>query len=952
MPVAVDGARPSSPPRLKDKEARQPRDVPLPETPKPLGKRKRKGKEIAEASLASTAPQIIDDAPWSWKSLTEASASRVPPVFTKDGRYFFYVAGSTVKIYSSSTGQIVSTLDQPSANDSGSNQHTPEAHAITSAILNPHNPFQLITGSSDGHIRLWNYLDAVLLQTINVNKSIMHVAAHEKKSSKAKRETSEDNGSVIRVSLRPSAATVDLPIQLPAETAFVGKTRATTGLAVSPSGAWVVATGGHKAYVCPTSHLSAGFTKFVSPEQLTCLAFHPSEDYFATGDVTGCIRLWYCLDAGLTKSFGVQRTAQTTTMHWHAHAVSSVTFTTNGAYLLSGGEEAVLVIWQLHSGRKEFVPRVGAPISHVALSRTSEGEEEYLLALSDASFVFISRSIARIRIDPATSHNRASTSAPLAFHSSTSTLILPSSHPSTLQIYHPASSRLMSELEVSPSNRVARRDEKPLQPSRVEHAVVSDSGEWMATIDRQVHLKIWWWDHKSEFWILNTRIERPHGLSRANGNDEMFLITVGADGNIKSWGIRTVKQKSGNMEVFWVARSTTRYRSEVPSHVSWSADGSLFAVSLGPQVALFDGNTNALHQVLTSSDCGRALSAHFVGTSGRFVAVVGRNDVMLWDLLTRSMRWRYTSTYFIDRLVVHPTEESFTVLERSSTSAHTTSAARAVLLRPTSPVPTAKRWLPFSTRAALSHPSLDAFTSEASSFVLVGITHKWGVAVFGDDVRLPEEKGSSPRGIGNESTAGPSKRTLFHDIFGASALVEPISAAGQPPEVDIARSWRGKEVAEIFDAPTHLMPPVTSLFDTLMDSFLTVKVPGKTAQPEEEEEEGSTEDVEMQDDTQPLVTEARIERVVNRHEMDAFIDLFKHCAMKGPTISHQDPSRNNLRHANGGHKALSNGVAPSTPSSTKTNGAKQSLLTPDVSSTPSKTSPAVKAGQKRKKSLG
>ena len=74
----------------------------------------------------------------------------------------------------------------------------------------------------------------------------------------------------------------------------------------------------------------------------------------------------------------------------------------------------------------------------------------------------------------------------------------------------------------------------------------------------------------------------------------------------------------------------------MPTHVSWSADGSLFAVSVGPHVALYDGNTNALHQVLTCSDCQHATSAHFVGTSSRYIAVVGHNDVMVWDLLTRS----------------------------------------------------------------------------------------------------------------------------------------------------------------------------------------------------------------------------------------------------------------------------------------------------------------------------
>ena len=176
----------------------------------------------------------------------------------------------------------------------------------------------------------------------------------------------------------------------------MGKTRAIVGLSFSPSGSWLVAVAGHKAYVAPTSSFKSGFTKYVSPEALTCLAFHPSEDYFATGDDKGSVRLWYCLNEQVTATaVGVEKRAQTTTLHWHAHAVASVAFTSNGAYLLSGGEESVLVIWQLHTGKKEFVPRIGAPISTIAVARGGQSEE-YLLGLTDATFTFVSAATLKI----------------------------------------------------------------------------------------------------------------------------------------------------------------------------------------------------------------------------------------------------------------------------------------------------------------------------------------------------------------------------------------------------------------------------------------------------------------------------------------------------------------------------------------------------------------------------
>jgi NET1-associated nuclear protein 1 (U3 small nucleolar RNA-associated protein 17) len=189
----------------------------------------------------------------------------------------------------------------------------------------------------------------------------------------------------------------ELAAPRPAEIVPIGKTRLPMGMGISASGAWLVVIGGHKAYVAQTSALKQGFTKFVSPEALTCLALHPSEDLFSTGDKSGVIRSWYCLrEDFLSKEPGIEKRAQTTTLHWHAHAVSALTYTPNGAYLLSGGEEAVLVVWQLHSGKKEFVPRVGAPILSISVFAAREHEEEYFLGLADASYGVVSSATMKI----------------------------------------------------------------------------------------------------------------------------------------------------------------------------------------------------------------------------------------------------------------------------------------------------------------------------------------------------------------------------------------------------------------------------------------------------------------------------------------------------------------------------------------------------------------------------
>ena len=330
--------------------------------------------------------------------------------------YFFSLAGSSVKIYSTATGLVVSTLTAPPLSDEDDS-----SGVLTSAVINPHNAFQLITASLDGRLLVWDYVNATLLQTIRVGQPIYSVCMHEQSrgyafiaaSKPGQRvnlngeslrnafqicrlrmlsEGNKSNAIILKISLKHSGAS-----NQPEEIVPIGKTRFPTGMGISRNGVWLVVTGGHKVYVAKITSLSSGFTKYVSSERLTCLAFHPSDEYFATGDEKGVIRLWYCLNDDLAIDVrGVEKRTQTRSFHWHAHAVSSITFTPNGAYLLSGGEESVLVIWQLHTGKKEFVPRLGAPISTISISDASRGEEEYLVGLADATYALISSSSLKI----------------------------------------------------------------------------------------------------------------------------------------------------------------------------------------------------------------------------------------------------------------------------------------------------------------------------------------------------------------------------------------------------------------------------------------------------------------------------------------------------------------------------------------------------------------------------
>jgi NET1-associated nuclear protein 1 (U3 small nucleolar RNA-associated protein 17) len=95
--------------------------------------------------------------------------------------------------------------------------------------------------------------------------------------------------------------------------------------------------------------------KFAHARRVVVVAAHPEGKYIATGCDRGEIFLWHNIlasrdsmetDAALGEERG-QPFCSGNTMHWHAHAVRCLQPSADGATLLSGGEEAVLVQWQV-----------------------------------------------------------------------------------------------------------------------------------------------------------------------------------------------------------------------------------------------------------------------------------------------------------------------------------------------------------------------------------------------------------------------------------------------------------------------------------------------------------------------------------------------------------------------------------------------------------------------------
>ncbi|KAK4620228.1 U3 small nucleolar RNA-associated protein 17 [Fulvia fulva] len=263
-------------------------------------------------------------------------------------------------------------------------------------------------------------------------------------------------------------------------------------------------------------------------------------------------------------------------LHWHRNAVSTVKFSQDGHYLISGGKETVLVLWQLETGKQQHLPHLGSEVERVVVSPDGT---RYALHMGDNSIMVLSTT----ELNPVA--NFAGLQLPVVTESMVAQGIMlprtnailhpkdpyqllmtvPSTQPKTvqdvatrpfLQAFDIRNSRHISRQALSRNNITdfTTGPEKTLiSPPDVALMAVSTDGKWLATVDewvppgtdlehvlaktagldiaevielreeqqrrREIHLKFWRWDEAQEMWTLSTRADSPHALSSSANAD-------------------------------------------------------------------------------------------------------------------------------------------------------------------------------------------------------------------------------------------------------------------------------------------------------------------------------------------------------------------------------------------------------------------------------------------------
>ncbi|KAK3680350.1 NET1-associated nuclear protein 1, partial [Vermiconidia calcicola] len=284
-------------------------------------------------------------------------------------------------------------------------------------------------------------------------------------------------------------------------------------------------------------------------------------------------------------------------LHWHRDAVSSVKFSQDGNYLISGGNETVLVLWQLETGKKQYLPHLTSAIERVVVN--SEGNR-YAVQMGDNSIVVLNTS----ELKPVANFAGLQMLSPveqskeMVCHTPAATLH--PQDPSQLLLGVPASQpKLASDIGVRPflqtfdirnSRHITRQALTrnnvtdlnlgpggiPVLPPDVDLLAISVDGTWLATVDewmppasdvehlastgadvelqrqnrREVYLKFWTWDNDQALWTLTTRMDSPHARSNGDimGPGKVLALvsdpstkgfaTIGEDSCIKLWRAR------------------------------------------------------------------------------------------------------------------------------------------------------------------------------------------------------------------------------------------------------------------------------------------------------------------------------------------------------------------------------------------------------------------------------
>ncbi|AES92286.2 putative transcription factor WD40-like family [Medicago truncatula] len=601
------------------------------------------------------------------------------PSFSNSGDRLLVGSGTSVAIFSTTTALQVSSLDG----------HT---DTVTSVIVVPGSNIVTYcwTSSLDGTIRHWDFSLLKCIKIIDLKLPIFSMVipsllSPEEEISEKKHfayvcmqtgNEKDNRPKLCSAQIRKCNLTDFHKLS----TITLKETKKPHPLIVSPCGKFLGIKEKRTLHIwkVPKVDSNSAVSKKISlhhTKTFSVLAFHPTERIVAAGDVTGRILIFRGFGAKNFQENDVllNRTSMTdeeckpgvrqnddaescSTWHWHSDAVNLLSFSSDGVYLYSGGKEGVLVLWQLDTGKKKFLPRIGSPLRYFVdsldpsfASISCADNQIHILKISS---VEIMRSISGIKPPLSSQETCESISSQAAFDRS-SGLVAVQTDNYGIQFYSLFANRGLYEVQVCERN-YQPVDEVTVVVTMVE---LSTDGSMMGTVEVKlpeegigglICLKFWDLDSDTKRFSMSTLVYEPHRDAHISAITFhptcRMAVSTSYGGDFKIWVCReeTQQKDQTHRNFSWMCHAVGSYKNKAMRAAAFSADGSVLAVAADTVITLWDHDKNELIAVVgeTPSPIGRLI---FVGNSEYLLSVSygSTPQLSVWSMSKLAASWSY-----------------------------------------------------------------------------------------------------------------------------------------------------------------------------------------------------------------------------------------------------------------------------------------------------------------------
>lgn len=430
----------------------------------------------------------------------------------------------------------------------------------------------------------------------------------------------------------------------------------------------------------PQAAVNATVEKYPSQSRITCMAVS-DDGIVALGSSSGGIQLVYG---------GTNSKLPTRTLRWHIDPVRCLAFSHDQNYLVSGGNEKVLVFWHLDLDRNQFLPRLGGPIDRIFVDANRPDHYSVALVVDEASAPTTSPSheiltilavdlVSRLSVSPvrphfATSAQMAEARARKRHHKGgldvtsikqdiTASVAV---HPTSHHLYFAKGGAIQAFDIVRGEQAFVQHAAPQLSTGRVksEHNVVDPTvtevsftpdGNWMASFDSMPALDfdnlllkndtayaLKFWRQTEHGWQLALKIVDPHGVGLSVGaifpGPDSSFTTVDVKGGVRLWrvklsgnGPKTGSNPASPETAVWSLRKSSPPATRSSTVAGcYSPDGSLLVVAHGCSLrAMLPNTLQPISFNLPSSD----LPVEKVAIIGSYLVIVSQSRLISFDLV-------------------------------------------------------------------------------------------------------------------------------------------------------------------------------------------------------------------------------------------------------------------------------------------------------------------------------